>query len=405
MEFRPIFLSIKHNKAIALLVIIQVAITLTVLSGSLLMTTSTLKEWNLPSGIPQNDIISAVPQFYDPDIDVRQTLVDDLQRIKATPGVINATPITQRPFDAQGTQKVYLQATEEAQEYDTNIFTGDANFHDVLGLTLIEGRFFREDDIIVGNREQLSANPSIVMVSEDMAKVLFPEGDALGQTIWLTKGGSPAEIIGIYSNFMNGERLNAIGKSYHTVLQPLVTWQTRDDPNYLVRVEPGLATGLLETIRNQLYKTKGRYVNQVERLTRTQKRMYDGRGSQAILLLVISFVLLLITAFGMAGLVSFLVTQRQKQIGTRRALGATKWDVVRYFMLENGILSGLGIMIGLALSLLFTFVLTEESGVNILDMSYIFATAFFILLINQLAVFIPAKRAASVAPAIVTRAA
>ena len=102
---------------------------------------------------------------------------------------------------------------------------------------------------------------------------------------------------------------------------------------------------------------------------------------------------------------SFLVTQRQKQIGTRRALGATKWDVIRYFMLENGILSGIGIVIGLMLSLVFTFMLTENSGVNILDMSYIFATAFFILFINQLAVYFPAKRAADVEPAIVTRSA
>jgi putative ABC transport system permease protein len=405
MEFRPIFLSIKHNKAIALLVIIQVAITLTVLSGSLLMTTSTLKEWNLPSGIPHNNIISAVPQFYDLDVDVRQSVVDDLQRLKALPGVIDVSPVSQRPFDARGIQKVYLEATEEAQEYDTNIFSGDANLSQVLALSLIEGRFFRPDEIISGNRDDLSSTSPIVMVSEDMAKVLFPEGDALGKTIWLEKGGAPVEVIGIYSNFMNGERLNGSGQSYRTVLQPLITWQNRDDPNYLIRVEPGLAQGMLETVRNELYKVDGRYVNQVEVLTRTQKRMYDGRGTQSMMLLAISFVLLLITAFGMAGLVSFLVTQRQKQIGTRRALGATKWDVVRYFMLENGILSGIGIVIGLLLSLVFTFMLTEDSGVNILDMSYIFATAFFILLINQLAVYFPAKRAANVEPAIVTRAA
>ena len=166
-----------------------------------------------------------------------------------------------------------------------------------------------------------------------------------------------------------------------------------------------MAQGLLETIRNELYKIDGRYVNRVEVLTRIQKRMYDGRGSQSIMLLVISCLLLLITAFGMAGLVSFLVTQRQKQIGTRRAIGATKWDVIRYFMLENGILSGIGIVIGLMLSLVFTFMLTENSGVNILDMSYIFATAFFILFINQLAVYFPAQIAADVEPAIVTRSA
>jgi putative ABC transport system permease protein len=405
MEFRPIFLSIKHNKAIAMLVIIQVAITLTVLSGSLLMTTSTLKEWNLPSGIPHDNIISAVPQFYDVDVDVRQSVVDDLARIRALPGVINVSPASQRPFEAQGTQQVYLETTEEAQEYDTNIFTGDANLHKVLELSLIEGRFFRENEIITGKRDELSSSPPIVMISQDMAQVLFPDDDALGKTIWLEKGSSPAEIIGIYSNFMNGEQLNYFGQSYRTVLQPLVTWQNRSDPSYLIRVENGMAQGLLESIRNELYKIDGRYVNRVEVLTRVQKRMYDGRGSQSIMLLVISAVLLLITAFGMAGLVSFLVTQRQRQIGTRRALGATKWDVIRYFMLENGILSGIGIVIGLVLSLVFTFVLTEDSGVNILDMSYIFATAFFILLINQLAVYFPAKRAANVEPAIVTRAA
>jgi putative ABC transport system permease protein len=405
MEFRPILLSIKHNKAIAMLVIIQVAITLTVLSGSLLMTTSTLKEWNLPSGIPHDNIISAVPQFYDLDLDVRQSVVDDLARIKALPGVINASPTTQLPFGAQGVQKVYLDATDEAQEYDTNIFTGDANLTDVLGLSLIEGRFFRENEIVTSKRDELNATPPIVMVSEDMAKALFPDGNALGKTIWLDKGASPAEIIGIYSNFMNGERLNFLGQSYRTVLQPLVTWQNRQVPDYLIRVEPSLAKGMLETIRNELYKTDGRYVNRVEVLTRTQKRMYDGRGSHAITLLVISFILLLITALGMAGLVSFLVTQRQKQIGTRRALGATKWDVVRYFMLENGILTSIGILTGLVLSIVFAFVLTEDSGVNILDMSYIFATAFFILLINQLAVYFPASKAAKVEPAIVTRAA
>jgi putative ABC transport system permease protein len=107
----------------------------------------------------------------------------------------------------------------------------------------------------------------------------------------------------------------------------------------------------------------------------------------------------------MAGLVSFLVTQRQKQIGTRRALGATKWDIVRYFMLENGILTSIGIALGLVLSIVFIFVLTEESGINILDLSYIFLTAFFILLINLLAVYFPSKRAANVEPAIVTRGA
>jgi putative ABC transport system permease protein len=112
---------------------------------------------------------------------------------------------------------------------------------------------------------------------------------------------------------------------------------------------------------------------------------------------------LLITAFGMAGLVSFLVTQRQRQIGTRRALGATKWDVVRYFMLENVILSLIGVGIGLCLSIWFTILLIDDTGLDIMNLNTIFGTALFICVVNQIAVYLPAKRAANVAPAIVTR--
>jgi putative ABC transport system permease protein len=404
MEIRPILLSLKQNKAVAILIIIQVALTLAVLSISVLMTTSTLKEWNLPSGIPHENIVSVIPEFYDPEVDIRQSVSDDLERIKGLSGVIGIAPVSERPFDARVVSQVYLQANEDAQAFSTNIFNGNVDLAKVLDLELLEGRFFNENDVLKGESSDLVGGVSVVMISKEMSEALFPDSTAIGQTLWLAKGEQPAEVIGIYSNFMNGERLNFAGQSYRTVMRPLVSWQRNNSPNYLIRVEPGMATSMLESIRTEFYKTDGRYVNQVEVLTRTQKRMYDGRGSRALQLLVISLVLLLITAFGMAGLVSFLVTQRQKQIGTRRALGAKKWQVVRYFMLENGIVSLIGITLGLIITLSLVLLLTDESGMELLDMGYIIATALFILLVNQIAVYLPAKRAANIEPAIVTKA-
>jgi putative ABC transport system permease protein len=166
-----------------------------------------------------------------------------------------------------------------------------------------------------------------------------------------------------------------------------------------------MATGLFDDFTNVIYNTKGRYLYSVERLTRTQKRMYDGRGSNAATMMAVSLVLVLITGLGMAGLVSFLVNQRQKQIGIRRAMGATRFDVIRYFLLENSILTWTGLILGAALTLVITYVLTENAGQNVLQIKYLVIVALALWLVNLASVYVPARRAARIDPAIVTRSA
>ena len=63
-------------------------------------------------------------------------------------------------------------------------------------------------------------------------------------------------------------------------------------------------------------------------------------------------LLLAITALGVVGLASFNVNQRRKQIGTRRALGATRFNIIRYFLVENVLITSGGIALGLVLSIL-----------------------------------------------------
>ena len=204
---------------------------------------------------------------------------------------------------------------------------------------------------------------------------------------------------------MNGESLNNEGMSFHSIIRPQVSWQRGSDPSYLIRVEPGMAESMFDDLTNIIYETRGRYMYAIERLTRTQKRMYDGRGSNAATFMAISLILVLITGLGMAGLVSFLVNQRQKQIGIRRAMGATRFDITRYFLVENSILTWTGLIIGGILTLVITYVLTESAGENILQMKYLFMVAIGLWIVNLSSVYFPARRAAKVDPAIVTRSA
>jgi len=405
MDIKPIFLSMKKNKFMTILMIIQIAFTMGVLSSSVLVATVTLSEWNMPSGIPHEDIVRISPEFYDETQDVGQAIVKDIERVKTVPQVISVAPSNAVPFTAENMINVYLGTEEDAQEYKTVVIETDENIFDVLQLSLIEGRFITAADVIKGAVDSTPQNAAEVMISQDMATVLFGEQSAIGQTIWLAKASDPVKVIGVYSNFMTGERLNGRGKSYQSIIRPQVKWQHGQEPHFLIRVEQGTGTGLLEDIIELFYQEQGRFINSSELLKRTQKRMYDGRGSRALTMLVISVVLLVITGFGMTGLTAFQVTQRRKQIGTRRALGAKKRDIMSYFLTENSVITLVGLLIGVLVTFGITFEVSEQAGQNFLNVSVIVLTGLVMWLINVLAVWFPAKRAANVEPAIVTRSA
>jgi len=405
MDIKPIFLSLKQNKFMAILMVIQIAFTMGVLSSSVLVATDTLREWGMPSGIPHEDIIRVSPEFFDETQDVGQALVKDIERVKKMANVINISPSNAVPFTAENMINVYLATAEDAQEYKTVVFHSDENIFDVLQLSLIEGRMLTASDVIKGENSATPENASQVMISQDMAVALFADQSAVGKTIWLEKNGDPVQVVGVYSNFMVGERLNGRGKSYQSIIRPQVKWSQSQQPHYLIRVESGQGTAMMEDIIDVFYQERGRYINSSELLKRTQKRMYDGRGSRALTMLVISVVLLIITGLGMTGLTAFQVTQKRKQIGTRRALGAKKSDIMRYFLTENSIITLMGLLIGILVTLMITFELSEQASQNFMNVSVLLLTGLAMWIVNILAVWFPAKRAANIAPAIVTRSA
>ena len=404
MEFGPIFKALKKRKAFAALIILQVAITLTVMTIALLVTRTTLKEWNLPSGLDQDNIVAVYPQIFEESLNLKQTVEDDLYRLKQIPGVQLITPATQIPFSAENLTDIFIENTEKAQSFQTSIFNMDINGMGVLGLQLKQGRTFEPTEVIyVDSGENI--RPAVVMISEQMAEALFEKENAVGRSIYLGKNQPPVEVIGVYSNFMNGERLNFVGQSYRSVIRPMVEYVEGVDPNYLIRVEPGQTEAFLERIRTELYQTQGRFIQGVEFLSRTQKRMYDGRGSRSLLMLGISFVLLIITGFGISGLISFLVAQQRKQIGTRRALGAKKYQVIRYYLIENSMITGIGLLLGTILSLVLLIIMAAQSNSQLIHVGWMITITLFIWLISLLSALSPAMRAAKVEPAIVTRGA
>jgi putative ABC transport system permease protein len=121
------------------------------------------------------------------------------------------------------------------------------------------------------------------------------------------------------------------------------------------------------------------------------------------MLITVSVLLLLITASGIVGMASLWVTQRRKQIGVRRALGAKKTDILRYFITENFMITSAGVFGGVALGLALNQLLVSKLEMARLPAGYLVFGALGFWLLGVLAAYGPAWRAASISPATATR--
>jgi putative ABC transport system permease protein len=117
----------------------------------------------------------------------------------------------------------------------------------------------------------------------------------------------------------------------------------------------------------------------------------------------ITLMLIAITCIGVYGLATFNVSTRARQIGTRRALGAQRMDIVRYFLVENWLITTVGVIFGAALALGIGYWLATHYGLPKLDLYYLVGGIPMLWIVGQLAAWLPARRAAAVSPAVATR--
>lgn len=407
MEIKHILSALKRNNVIGILIVLQIAVTLMIVSNSFFITMGVLQGWLTPTNVKAENLVAVWNRFYDPTLNLEQQVREDVEKLNAIPGVIAATTTVEAPFESSSYFRFAMtDDSETAQRHNISLFDMNMSAKEILDVELLEGRWYREDELMRGHIDSITF-PSVVLVSETLATLLFPSEPALGKTIYLNLNGQEgAQIIGIYKDFMGGDNVAYRQIPYQTAIRPMVAWGELHRTNYLIKTEQGMAPGLLDIIEETLYESEGRYVTQTEVLTRTHKRLYDGRSSFAFTMLTISLIGIVITAMGIVGLVGLSVSQRTRQIGTRRALGATRWQVVRYFLIENSILTLLGVLLGLVLSYGLNYILaTEFRNPGLIKLHYWIFLALLMWVVNMLATRIPAAKAAKVDPAIVTRTA
>jgi putative ABC transport system permease protein len=412
MEFRPILSALMRNKVGMVLIGLQVALTLAIVVNALFIINQRLGNMARPSGLDEPNIFMIGSLGFTPNFDVRATIDGDLRMLRDLPGVVDAYASNTLPLTNGGWSSGFRAVEDpEVDGVGTAMYFADDHTLNTLGVQLIAGRNFNADEIGTNLADQRLRMP-VTIISAEYAKRLFPDetdlGKIVGRSIYEGDPGQEQQAIQVIGIV---ERLQAPWVSWNDVLErsmlvPAINYANGNESRYVVRTEPGQRDRVLKEVEAKLAEIEpGRIVRRPRTFETIRAEGYQGDRAMAILLGSVIVGLLAITGLGIVGLASFWVSQRTKQIGTRRALGATRGGVMRYFQTENFIITLFGLILGTILAYALNIYLVNAYALPKLSWYYVPIGALCLVALGQLAVFGPARRAARVSPAVATRGA
>ena len=406
MEIRPILSSLLRSKTGAILIAAQIALTLAIIANALYIVKDRVDRSNRPSGIDEANTfyLFFIGTGEIPDKEAMQK--HDVEVLRAIPGVVDAGWVNQYPMTRSGTS---LGLTTRPQDPSSGI--GGATYLapdslKALGVKIIEGRDFTPDDVRIIDPEKGQLEADSVILTKQMAKRLWPDATSyVGRPVSLGSGADakPMRVVGIIDTLMTPFAQSS-ENAYSSFVLPVR--QLVSQASYVVRVQPGQRARVMRAAEEALGKVRDdRVLIRNVSADEARAERYQAEKSVAGMLVAVTIGLLLVTGSGIVGLASLWVTQRRKQIGVRRALGATRFDILRYFLLENAMISTIGVVIGVALALALNQLLVSTLELPRLPLAYLGYGMLTLWGLGILAVYGPAARASSVPPAIATRSA
>ncbi|MEN8163063.1 MAG: FtsX-like permease family protein [Acidobacteriota bacterium] len=401
MEFGPIFRALLNNRTRFWLILIEVALTFAIVVNCTSIFLDKRQSFNSPTGMDIANILVITTEPFGDDFENEDYVEDvgasDLRRLRSHPAIINATPILHFPLSGSGSSTGRKAAGSELDAVSVGYFWVDENGIETLGVELIDGRNFTDADIEDQNDNDIPRN---VIVTKAFAEQVFPDGNAVGSQITNRDGQTPATIIGVIDHMNNSWPTSTFGD--HTMLRPGINHYSHE-MNYLVRAEPLAIDSLYTELEELMVSLESDRVVTVRTLSEI-KQGYFRRTLMAMKIWAVVIVLMIfITSLGIIGLTSFSVTQRTREIGTRRALGATRLAILRFFLLENWLITGIGLALGTLLTIALNFALAEYAEAPKIDPMLFAGGAVALWTAGQIAAFIPAMRATTVSPEIATR--
>lgn len=408
MDMLPILSSLKRHKTAAGLIVLQIALTCAIVCNALFLIGERLQLIGQPTGLAERELlaisVTSLTRGENPEQQTRQ----DLQALRALPGVTGVTLINQITFGTSSTASgIRTKPDSQQRAINAGDYSASEGWLQTLGLRLAEGRDFEPGEYADSAQvfKEITPNaPPVIILSRSLAQRLFPGQSALGQQVYV-HDDQPQTVVGVLELMPSTHPSAQAEHNRYTFIQPIRP--SYRGGAYMLRVaDPAQRDAVLKSAAATL-SSNSIGIKRMVRLQRPFEEMRNDYYRQdrfmVGLLVVVCAALLLVTAFGIVGLASFWVQQRSRMIGTRRALGATRGQIRRYFQAENFLLTSLGIVLGMAGAYGINLVLMTQYELPRLPLAYLPLGALLLWSLGQLAVLAPARRAAALPPMMVMR--
>jgi len=403
LDIRPLLSALRRSPTGAILVTLQVAITLAVLVNAAFLVSQRIAQLEQPTGLDTDNTFGIMLGGVSNKFNVARAESEDLAYLRSLPGVVAATVTVGIPLTGMGSwnSELWRQPGQRGTPVATNMMNGDSrSLLSTLDVPLIAGRNFRADEILPPSPGKES--PAEIILTRALAQALFPHGDALGKTVY-DSASNPLTVLGVARNFMGAVGGGGDVPRYHAALLPITPGQSGFYA-LLVRTQPGRRDEVLRIAQQHIGAShRDGVIGQTLTLAAAKDAFEADNRNKAVFLSVVTAFMLAVCCLGIFGLTTFNVGSRTRQIGTRRAVGARRRDIVAHFMVENALILTAGALLGSVLALAVSDWLTTDYGLPRLDLAYLLAGVIVLWVIGELAAWQPARRAASIPPSVATR--
>jgi putative ABC transport system permease protein len=420
LEFGPILRSMARSKVRYGLIVLEIALTLAIVTNCVHMIREVRRELTRPSGFDDANLLTVRSQPFAPEFredGYRDNAIRaDLDALRALPGVRAVSNTRFLPWQGGGSSGELHQPGRKEQLLRTQMYNADEGTFAALGVTLVEGRSFtrHETEGEVLRVRELFAHPRAIgedgtprekflqdiVVTQAFARLAFGDGKALGQRLE-DNDGDGYNVVGVIDRFYSPYGWAPIDE--YAMFFPTYSSSYEGGAPYLVRTEPGALDGVKAAIEKRLLDVNGGRNVRVRSVLEVKGDLQSGRRVLLTVLSAVIFLLVFVTSLGIIGLTSFSVAERTHQIGTRRALGARREDILRYFLVENWLTTAFGLALGAFLAVGLNVVLAAQLRGTRMDASLVLYGVVLLWAAGLLATYFPALKGARVAPAVATR--
>ncbi len=379
----------------AILITLEVALSLVLLIGAGLLVKSFAKLASVDPGFKTDHLLIfniGAPARWTEDQQIvfyRQTF----EQLREVPGVKAVGAVSRLPL-AGGNSSRSFQLAGETASHDADIRVATPDYFSTLGIPLLRGRNFNEHDA--------KGSELVAIINDAVAQNLFPHEDPIGKVI--TNFGPKDQTLRIIGVVGNVRHESLVSTPNMEIYQPLgqAMW-----PGVFVALKtaPANSLSLLPAAQSAVWRVnKSVPLGNPRTMADFVARSLLQRKFTMVLLAIFAGVALLLAAIGLYGVISYSVAQRTRELGIRIALGAQKRDVLGLVVREGMTLVGIGLALGVLVSLGVMRLLTSLLfGVGATDLLTYFVLSLALGAVALLACLLPARRAMRVDPIIALR--